>query len=72
MENRDNEQYNNPKGEPNRNTPDPQKPGDEREKDIRGGAENEDQLEKLQPDSEEDKAKNEIGSPPNSQVDKGE
>ena len=72
METKDNEQYSAPQNKPKPQSAEPQLPGDEREQAIRSGAEQEDQLEKLKPGDEDDKAPNELGSPPRTQVDKGE
>lgn len=71
MEPKDNEQYSTPQDEPKHTQPEPQLPGDEEEKNIKSGAKNTDQLDKLQPE-ESEKAKNEIGAPPFTQADKGD
>lgn len=72
MEIRDNEQHSAPQDKPKPSQGEPQLPGDERERNIRSGAEEEDQLEKLQPDGQEDKAPNKIGNPPTTHVNKGD
>ena len=72
METKDNEQYSAPQNKPKPGKSGPQMPGDEREESIRSGANQEDQLAKLQPDTEDDKAPNNLGNPPDSQVDNGD
>ena len=69
---RDGDQYSTPQDKPKQHSGDPQLPGDERERNIRSGASEEDQLEKLQPDNEEDKAPNKLGNPPNTKVNDGD
>lgn len=72
MKDRDNQQFSTPQDKPKPGNKGPQLPGDENEKNIRSGAEQEDQLEHLKPQVEDEKAANKLGTPPNTQVDKGE
>jgi hypothetical protein len=73
MEPKDNEQYSTPQDQPKATKNlDPQFPGDEREAEIRSGAAETDQLDKLQPKDEADMAPNELGNPPTTHVNKGD
>ena len=71
MQPNDSEQYSTPQDQPKGSDKAPRQPGDEREKDIRKGATNEDQRETLKPSEDADKAPNEIGAPPASNADGG-
>ena len=72
METKDNEQFSAPQDKPKPNSHKPQLPGDEREANIRKGAAEEDQLERLKPDDEDDKAPNKLGNPPSTTVNQGD
>ncbi|HEY0054898.1 MAG TPA: hypothetical protein VGB63_06040 [Pedobacter sp.] len=72
METKDNEQYSTPQNTPKPTKPEPRLADDEKEKNIRSGASEVDQLEKLQPKEGDDKAPGELGSAPNSTVNSGE
>ncbi|WP_207428867.1 hypothetical protein [Pedobacter sp. SYSU D00535] len=68
---KDSEQYSIPDNEPRGKSSDPKPVGSEQEN-IRAGAEDESQLEKLEPKEGDAKAPNEVGSPPAGHVEKGE
>jgi hypothetical protein len=63
MQKRDSNQYNVPHNKPEGSVSNPKLPGEEDENIIKG-AHQQDQLDKLKPSEEEDKAANKIGSPP--------
>ncbi|WP_256009067.1 hypothetical protein [Desertivirga xinjiangensis] len=66
----DADQYSNPDNTPKGNSSEPRLPGEENEN-INEGAKQEDQIDKLQPDDEADKAPNKLGSPPSQDIDYG-
>jgi hypothetical protein len=72
METRDNEQYSAPQNKPKPTKPEPRQPDDEKEMNIRSGANEVDQLDKLQPKDDDEKALGDLGSPPNTKVNSGE
>ena len=63
MQKKDSNQYNVPDNRPKGKESEPKLPGEEDE-DIIKGANQQDQLDKFQPSKEEDRAPNQIGSPP--------
>lgn len=63
MQKKDSNQYNVPDNRPKGKVSNPKMPG-EGDENIVKGANQQDQLDKLQPSKEEDKAANKIGSPP--------
>ena len=71
MQKKDSNQYNVPDNKPDDKMSKPKLPGEEDENIIKG-AHQQDQLDKLQPSKEEDKAANKIGSPPLKEEQKGE
>lgn len=71
MKTQDGNQWNAPENKPKGKGSEAKLPGEEKN-DIRSGAQQQDQLDKLKPEKEEDRAPNEIGSPPAKHIDKGE
>lgn len=71
MNTQDGNQWNKPESKPKGQGSKPKLPGRADETDIRKGAQQEDQLESLKPLNEEDKAPNQVGSPPVKQINKG-
>jgi hypothetical protein len=72
MNTEDNEQYSTPQDKPKPTKPEPKLPNEDKDRSIRSGAAEVDQLNKLQPKDDDEKAPGDLGSPPNTEVNSGE
>lgn len=72
METQDGNQWNKPETSPKGPHKAPHLPDGEEKDSVRKGAQESDQLDKLKPADEDEKAPGEIGSPPLKEINKGE